>query len=554
MSPTATVLHLLMGMALLLWGIRTVRAGIMDGFGGSLRRILKRRGSHRGNAFLCGIGLTLILQSGTATALLITTFAGRAMINLPQALAALLGADLGSALAIQILARDLGWLSSLPLLLGVPLGMAGKGRIRDLGRAFIGLGLILLALDLILNASAPLRHSTLMQEVLLALDLPLGLLTGTLLGWFLHSSLALVLLIASLSSLLPTDLALAMTIGANLGAAIIPLAASSRENIATRLPLWGNFCFRAAGALVAFLMIRPLQTLFETLKIPQDEQVLSLHLGFNIVLAILCLPLTKSSAQLFEKLFNKKGSVSSDTDLLSDPRSLPISTFDNPTAGLTIVARETLRMADLVEDMLRRSRAAFHHEDANDTQKLHALDDRIDNFHEAIKSCLVRVNRRALTESEGRRCLDILAFSTNLEHVGDIIDKNLVELAEKRLRGGLAFSPEGWNDINELYDHVLETLNLAMSVFMNEDLDQARRLLDRKAIFREHLHQSEQQHLERLHAGKAASLATSSIHLDILRDLKRVNSHFVSVAYPILEEAGELLNTRLRNPTLDLLE
>jgi phosphate:Na+ symporter len=175
------------------------------------------------------------------------------------------------------------------------------------------------------------------------------------------------------------------------------------------------------------------------------------------------------------------------------------------------------------------------------------MDDTVDQLHEAIKLYVIRVSREQLDEADSRRTIDVLTFTTNLEHIGDIIDKNLMELAAKKIKHNLRFSNEGFAEIARMHERLLDNLALALNVFMSGDVRMARQLLGEKIRFRELERSYSDSHIDRLTLGKPETLATSSLHLDVIRDLKRINSHLTAVAYPILDAAGELSQTRLKS-------
>jgi phosphate:Na+ symporter len=170
-------------------------------------------------------------------------------------------------------------------------------------------------------------------------------------------------------------------------------------------------------------------------------------------------------------------------------------------------------------------------------------------LHEAIKLYVTQITRESLDESDGRRAMEIIAFDINLEHIGDIIDKNLMELAAKKIKNKLKFSGEGEADLAAFHRRVADNLKLALGAFMSGDVKIARQLLEEKVAIREAEREASEKHLARLRDGRMESIETSSLHLDVLRDLKRIHSHICSVAYPILEGMGELQPSRLR--TLD---
>jgi phosphate:Na+ symporter len=220
--------------------------------------------------------------------------------------------------------------------------------------------------------------------------------------------------------------------------------------------------------------------------------------------------------------------------------------LDRPALALGSASRELMRLADQVEIMLRETILAFEEGGERRRQPIKDLDDTVDRLQEAIKLYLTRLTRQPLSEEDSRQAFDLILFTTNLEHIGDIIDKSLLELAAKKHRLGLRFSPEGWAEITALHARVVDQMRLAMTVFVTRDLKMARELIAEKDRIRLAERDATENHLRRLRQGTLASLETSALHLDILRDLKRINAHIVSVAHPILETSGELRESRLR--------
>ena len=203
-------------------------------------------------------------------------------------------------------------------------------------------------------------------------------------------------------------------------------------------------------------------------------------------------------------------------------------------------------MGDLVETMLRDSFEVFRGNDRQKLATLQRLENSVDRLHEAIKLFVTDVSREPLSAQESRRAAEILSFTTNLEHIGDIVDKSLLELADKKIRHQLRFSNEGWREIEALHNRVLSNLQMALGVFMSRDVGIARRLIDEKVVVRDAERQAAENHLARLRAGRPESIDSSALHLDVLRDLKRIHSHICAVAFPILDEAGQLHRSRLK--------
>lgn len=547
MSGSELLTTLLGAVALLLWGVRMVRTGMTRAFGAELRRAVNRVGTSRLKAFSTGIGVTAVLQSATATALLLASFAGQGVIALPVALALMLGADVGSTLVAQVFAFDIKWLWAVGVLSGVIAFNASESpQMRAAGRIGIGLGLMLLALTVIGGVSGALRESPLIQSILrgLAFEPIIAVIVAALLTWVAHSSLAIVLLIMSLaaSGAVSPSLAMALVIGANLGGALAPyFALSGAPAAARRVPL-GNLFARGAIALVCIPLLGRITDGVTAIGFAPDRQVLIAHTLFNVAVALVWLPLVAQLAALAVRF----GPVDAPGTTGETPQSLDVGVLDTPSEALACAMRETLNVGDIVLDMLRRSRTVI---EGNDTQLVKAIerdDDRVDTLHNAIKHYLVRASKTEMTDEESRHYIEILAFNTNLEHIGDIIDRNLMDLAQKRIKKGLKFSAEGMAELNRFHDLVVGNMRLALNVFATRDVALARRLLSEKAAVRANEFEAADRHYARLRDGRPETIETSSLHLDIMRDLKRINSHLTSVVYPILERSGELAASRLK--------
>jgi phosphate:Na+ symporter len=525
-----------------------VRTGVMRAYGGDLRRVIGKALRRRMAAFGAGLGVTGILQSSTATALITASFAERGLMATAPALAVMLGADVGTSLVVQALSFRFSWLSPVLVLVGVVTFMVGKSsRQRDLGRAAIGLGLMLLALHSIVDTTAPIRESATLETMLAALagEPLLAFVVAAALTWLAHSSVAIILLIVSLAAagLIPLGLALVFTLGANLGGAIPPVLATWRGQVSARRVTFGNLTFRLIGCLLVLPFVGLLLPELLALDSQPARAVANFHTAFNLALAIVFLPLVGPAARIVEKLLP-------DQIATEDPgtaRYLDQTALGTPPLAIAAAARETLRMGDTLERMLRDTLRVFETDDRNLAAAVSRNDDIVDKLHEAIKLYLTQVSQENMGEQESRRSMEIIAFTTNLEHVGDIIDKNLIELATKKIKNRLRFSEEGSRDIFALYGQVLDNLKLALAVFIAGDVRMARQLLEQKVRFRDLEREAADRHLERLRGGRAESIETSSLHLDILRDLKRINSHLTSVAYPILEQTGELQKSRLKS-------
>lgn len=546
----AVLLDLVGGVSLLLWGLHMVHSGVVRAFGASIKRLLGTVLKNRINAFLAGLGVTALLQSSTATALMLSSFSASGMVELAPALAVMLGANVGTTLIVQLLSFDSSVISPILLFTGVIAFKRGaKTMTRDLGRVAIGLGLMLLSLHILLDSLAPAENAPVVRELLAAItgDPLLNLLIGALLTWAAHSSVATVLMVMSLAftNFITLPAALALVLGANLGSAMNPLleGLSSGNPAHRRLPV-GNLLNRLIGCALFLPFLTPVAAAFAKLE-PQPVRIIAdFHTAFNLALALLFILPLGPIARLLERALPERR----DTTDVAAPLYLDESVIELPSVGLACAARETLHMGDLVETMLRQGMTALLTNDRKLVAEVSRLDNAVDSLHEAIKLYLVKLTRDSLEEAEGQRAMEIMALSINLEHIGDIVDKNLMELAGKKIKRQSQFSREGAKELEEFHRIIIDNLKLAFSIFLSGDVKLARQLLEEKTRIRELEMATAESHLTRLRDGRPESIETSSLHLDILRDLKRIHSHICATAYPVLEAAGELRPSRLKAP------
>ena len=545
MAGHTLLLNLLGGIALLLWATRMVKTGVMRAFGARLRQAIGQATAGRVRACGTGLAVATALQSSSATGLLVTAFAERGLIALAPALAVMLGADIGSTIVVQALSSKITALVPVLLVAGVALATLAKTQAwRETGKIVVGLGLMIVSLGMVVAASEPLRGNGVFVLVMERLgdDAILALLLGALVTWLAHSSVAVVLLIVSLAStgVLSIPLALALVLGANVGSALIPLGLALRSPAAAKRVLFGNLAFRSIGALLALVLLTYGGGFADWLGSEPARQIANFHTGFNLALALVFLPLVEPAARLLERFVT-------DAERAGERRVsyLDEGVLDRPAVAIGNATREVMRLADTVELMLREAILTFQPGHETRRTEISRLDDEVDRLQEAVKLYLTRVTRQPLDEEDARRCFDLILFTTNLEHVGDIIDRGLLALAAKKQRNGVSFSDAGWAEISALHQRVVDQMRLAVSVFVTRDLAMARALVAEKDAIRAAERAATESHFQRLREGKVASIETSALHLDVLRDLKRVAAHLTSVAHPILEANGALRTSRL---------
>ena len=549
------LLNLLAAIALLVWGTHLVRTGVLRVFGTNLRKILVRSMRNRFTAALSGIGVTALVQSSTATSLMTSSFVGAGLVTLPAALAVMRGADVGTALMSVLFSTDLSWLSPLFIFVGVVLfitrSASAAGRV---GRVLIGLGLMLLALQLVVAATGPLFSSPAVRALLASLnsDVLLEITIGAVFAVVAYSSLAVVLLVAAMASsnVVPLDVALGLVLGANLGSGLLAVLTTAKSPVPVRQVTVGNLIFKIAGVAIAAPFVGLYLREARHFVSDATSLVVLYHLAFNIFVSLGFIGFTDMVARIVSRAMP----VPVVNTATQRPHHLDPSALSTPSLAISNAAREALHQADIVETMLIGMLNVLRNNDLRLAQELRKLDDTVDELYSAIKYYLTKISREALGEEESKRWTDIISFTINMEQIGDIIERVIIDIEDKKIKPQRNFSDAGMKEIVELHERLIANLRLSMSVFLNGNVRDAQKLLQEKARFRDLERAYATTHLGRLSNQTALSIETSSLHIDLISALKRINSHICSIAYPILDSAGALAPSRLRESRLGALE
>ena len=540
----SVLIELVGAIALLLWGLRMVRTGMMRAYGSHLKRLARQNEGRLIPMLGSGFLFAILIQSSTATAIIVASFAGQNILSISSALIVILGADIGTAVAVILASQKITILSPILLAIGI-FGFLSteKNRLRNLFRAVAGLGLILLALSMVNyigTGLANLQEFNTVMQVFVSQPF-LMLLFGVVLTYLAHSSLAIVLLVVGFvhSGLLLTDAGLFLVLGANVGSGLLPVIANWKAKRNAKIPVKANFLIRVLCVAAVFPFVSPLLAVLAD-SLPAYTTPAFFHLFLNIGVAIIGLVLL----QPIIKLVTNLESADSESAQAIEPKHLDETAFSSPSKALACAKREALNMADIAQIMLRNTLPVLKEGNDELRQEIVIMDDDVDRLFNAIKIYIARIMREELTEEEAQRAMDLLSFTANMEHMGDIIEGSLMELAVKKANLGAQFSQQGLTEIAALHDAVTSTFELAINTFISEDSDLARMLFDAKASIRELESKSVTTHLERIGTGISQSIETSSLHLDIIRDLKRINSHLTSIAYPVLKASGKVPKTK----------
>lgn len=548
MQFSIILLHLAGAVMLLLWAVHMVRKGVEQACGPALRDALRQARGARIRSAGVGTVLAVLLQSSTAVAILAAGFAASGMVSVSAGLAILLGADLGSALVVQVLSFDLSWLVPALILVGGAMALKFEAR----GRILMGVAFVLLSLHMIGEATAPMRQSTLLPLVIsyLRADYFTAFAAAALFTWLIHSSVAAILLFVTLAAqgVLPLEVGLFFILGANCGGALIAVWLTRGDAVeARRVPL-GNLIFRGTTALAALFALQAVTFPAHLFGATEGRQLVNLHLAVNLVLVIGCLPFTGTMEKLATLLIPDRPAAKAGEawDLMSRRTSaLDRTIMRTPGLALASATRELLRVGEVVEVMLRPVMDFFDAGTADQIRQAQKLDEEVNRAHTEIKLYIAEVNLGSMSAAEAQRGIELTDFAINLERAGDIVAKNLLVLTQELRDKNLRFSRDGWSELAGLHNRVMANMQLALNVLVSSDLESARQLVVEKEQMRRLERMSHDRHLKRLQSGMPQSIDTSDIHLEAVRALKEINSLMASVAYPLLTQSGDLLESRL---------
>lgn len=530
-----TLLNLLSAVTLLIWGTHIVRTGILRVYGSQLRHVLSQNMSRRPLAFVAGILVTALVQSSNATAMLVTSFVGQGLMALTPALAIMLGADVGTALMARVLTFDLSWLSPLLIFLGVIFFLSRKQtRAGQLGRVGIGLGLIILALQLIVTSAAPITQAAGVKVLFASLtgDIWLDALVGAMFALISYSSLAAVLLTATLagSEIISLPVAIGLVIGANIGSGLLAFLSTSMQNVAGRQVALGSLLYKLIGLLLIIPVLDPLVKWMDTLDFSGQSLVISFHLTYNALRCLLMLPSVGPMARACAWLLPERP----ETNGIAKPRHLDATALVTPSLALVNAVRETLRLGDLIESMLIAMQGVLRGTQTAVTLEVRRLNDDTEALYNAIKLYLAQMPREDLSEQDNRRWAEIIELAINLKLASDLIERMLRKVQQQKTSQRRSFSEVGLEELIGLHDQLLSNLRLGLSVFVSADPESARQLLREKRRFRAQERRLAHAHVSRLQRKVVQSIETSSLHLELIADMKRLNSLFCSSAYAVL--------------------
>lgn len=547
MAIISFLFHLFGATLLLLYAVRMVRTGIERAFGSSFKRVFMRSGG-RLRSTATGLCLAVVLQSSAGVALLATGFAAASLVSFASGLAIVLGADMGSALLIQILSYRLEWLVPVLLTIGGGLFIKFERRsFRQAGRIVLGIAFILISLQFLRETMDPIRDANFLPAIAhyLERDSITAFIVGAALAWLMHSSVAVILMCVTLVAVgaFPVDVGVALVLGANLGGAIIPVWLSrSMPNQARRIPM-ANLILRGGWAIAALLLLRLFPVDYSVWGTSAGQTVVNMHIAFNFAM-ITFLPFVGLLERPMTSMLPDQDQSAENSDF-KNRSVLDEALLDRPKLALTCLRREVLRMLDMTNEMFAQAEEIYNTGNKEHGKAVISRDKEVNLALDGVRRYAAHIEEHSLSNDDSERLREMVEYAIAVESAADVVTKRLIPRALQKAAEGIELSQEGADEINQIFGRIAGNIPLASNVLVSDDPESARLLLEEKEEVARQERQSRKKHLERLSRGSALSFESSNMHLETLRALKDFNSLIAGVAYPILQRSGQLLETRL---------
>ena len=534
---TFSLINLIGGACLLFYGVQIVSDELQSLTGDKFRQILSTFTSTPLKGLFTGTLVTAIVQSSTVTAVVLVTLVNAGVMTFQQTLAVILGAGIGGTVTIQLIAFRIFDYAMLMIAVGLLIKLLGQHKVmRCLGNTILGFGFIFFSLQLITQAVKPLGSNLLFKEVLIALAKSpfYGIIIAMGFTALVQNSavtMGIIIALAMQNLVTLTD-AMPLIFGTNIGICAVTMISAIGGKPDAKRVAETQTLFKSIGVLLFLPFMHQFIELIQGSTSDTARQIANAHTLFNLIIACLFLPFGKLFSQFAIYLIpDKKNGIDP-----SAPKYLDENILTNPSLALGESIRESLRMGDIVIEMFRAIIPAFTSQEEEKIKAISKKDDYVDSLNTAIKLYITKLSQRTLSPEQSKRQINVLSAITNFENIGDIIDKNLMELALKRIKLGVHFSEQGWQEIQQLHKKVMENLESVITAYASRDTELANKVLENKPIISQLERTLRQAHIDRLREGLRESIETSEIHLDILTNLKRIDSHIAAIAYAVLDK------------------
>jgi phosphate:Na+ symporter len=538
------------GLALFLFGMEMMSEGMKKTAGGKLRLILETITSNRFIAVAVGTFVTMVIQSSSATTVMLVSFVQAKLMTFTQTLGIILGSGIGSTLTAQLIAFNLADYSLLIVGLGFLIVLINRSkRIKNIGEMIFGFGLLFFGMYVMSNSMYPLRTYQPFIDLLLYLENPFyGIIIGTIFTALIQSSAAFtgILIVLGSQGLITLDAAIPLILGSNIGTSITALLASINTGRESKRVALAHTLFKLVGVSLFVWWIPYFAEIVRSIS-PEGSQsstgiaylaevvprqIANAHTVFNVVLTLLLLPFTNVAAKIIERILPD---IEEKEISIYKTKFLEESLITTPTLALNLAKAEIIRMATKVQKMVDQILVPFFVSNRDIIDEIIAAEAEIDYLNLRISKYLMKISQKSLEEETADEVFQMMHCITEIEQIGDLVSKNLIPLANKRIENNLTFSNAGRLEIEDYHLRTMKQISRAIEVFKDVNLQDAKRMERKYKKYRLMEMDLRRTHFDRLRDNIPQSIETSGIHLELIELLKRISSSATNIARIFLE-------------------
>jgi phosphate:Na+ symporter len=519
------------GVGLFLYGMFRMSEGLQKAAGDRMRRILETLTVNRFASVAAGLVVTAVIQSSGATAVMCVSFVNAGLMGLEQAIAVIMGANIGTTITAQLVAFSFEKVALPAIALGMVMRLAGRRKVsKGFGDVLLGFGMLFLGMSIVGDALEPLRtYEPFLNLMLLGRKNPLiGILVGIIVTTLLQSSSAATGLAVTMASRGIVDLGMALPIilGSNIGTTSTALVSSIGTSLTARRTALAHFLFNTFGTIVFLPLLSPFERLAASTTTDMARQIANAHSIFNITVTLLLLPVIPQFADLICRILKGDESI-----VERGPKYLDARLVSTPFMAVMQTKKEVLRMARLCIENLETAVAIFIGE-KRDRRRFDDIEDVIDEIEEAISYYVAKVSQHDVSDSEAKTLTSVINICADLERIGDHA-VSIVELADYSKEHELPFSEEGISELNEMVSYVLEAVKGAVEALDTGDKVKATRIVAMDDRLDEMERELRAKHIRRLNQGICYP-ASGVVYLDMLSHLERIGDHAVNIAEQVI--------------------
>lgn len=543
------------GLGMFLYGMKLMSDGMKKSAGDRLRSILSRLTHNRFIALAVGAFVTMVIQSSSATTVMLISFVQAQLMSFTQSLGIILGANIGTTFTAQIIAFKLTDYALLMVAAGIALMFLGKKeKTATLGETLLGFGLLFYGMQIMSTAMYPLRTYDPFIELLIKLENPIwGLLVGTIFTALIQSSSAFtgILIVLAIQGLLTLEAGIPLIFGANIGTCVTAGLASLNASREAKRVAIAHTAFQIAGVILFILWIPSFVELIRWIS-PKGSadlsgtahlaavvprQIANAHTIFNIATALIVLPFLKLTADIILRILPEQAVVESEP---YQARFLDLSLLSTPALALSMARAEVLRMGDMSRTMVKKIIDPFMERDREALDEIEMIEEEVNYLESKINDYLTRISQQSIPEDQVGEVFQMMYTVTEFEQIADIVAKQLWPRALEWLGGNHQFSEQGKAEILSYHVSSLKQISRAIDTFQNADLKKAKRMKVKFKKYRSMGDDYMRTHYERLREAVPETQASTEYHIDLLEQFRRINGHSTNIARILIEWSGEV--------------